>query len=115
MRHGKPAAVLLVDVDRFKYVNDTYGHQAGDELLCQVSHRLRPAAAGLQHAGPDGEDEFAAILTDLADATDAELVAKMLVEEFKQPVDLRGRGFYVTVSVGSAIYPARRRRTPPPS
>ena len=104
-RSGKPAGVLLVDVDRFKYVNDTYGHQAGDEMLCQVAHRIRSRLRSSNTLARMGGDEFAAILTDLTDPADVKLVAADLVAEFKQPIDLRGRELFVTVSIGAAVYP----------
>jgi diguanylate cyclase (GGDEF)-like protein/PAS domain S-box-containing protein len=104
-RSGRPAAVLLVDVDRFKYVNDTFGHQAGDEMLCQVTHRLRHRLRASNTLARMGGDEFAAILTDLSDPTDAQRVAQMLTEEFRQPIQLRGRELFITVSIGSAVYP----------
>jgi diguanylate cyclase (GGDEF)-like protein/PAS domain S-box-containing protein len=104
-RSGRPAGVLLVDVDRFKHVNDTYGHQAGDELLCQVAHRLRRRLRACNTLARMGGDEFAAILTDLTDANDAERVARMLIEEFNTPIELRSRKLFITVSIGSAICP----------
>lgn len=105
-RSGHAAAVLLIDVDRFKQINDTYGHQAGDELLCQVAHRLSKRLRACDTLARMGGDEFAVILSDLSSATDAEVVAKSLVDEFARPIVLRERETFVTISVGSATYPA---------
>jgi len=104
-RSGRAAGVLLIDVDRFKQINDTYGHQAGDELLCQAAHRLNKRLRSCDTLARMGGDEFAVILADLSNAADAEIVAKSLVEEFKQPIVLRDREMFVTISVGSATYP----------
>jgi diguanylate cyclase (GGDEF)-like protein/PAS domain S-box-containing protein len=105
-RTSKPLAVMLVDVDRFKFVNDTYGHHNGDELLCQVAERLRQRLRTSDTLARMGGDEFAAILGNLGAPGDAELVAKELVDAFKRPIDLRGRELVITVTIGAAIYPA---------
>lgn len=104
-RTGKAVAVLLLDVDRFKHVNDTYGHQAGDEMLCQIAHRLRSRLRGSDVLARMGGDEFAAVLCELASPDDALSVAISLSEEFREPIDLMGRKQYVTISIGSATYP----------
>jgi len=104
-RTGRPAAVLLIDVDRFKHINDTYGHQAGDEMLCQVAHRLRGRLRASDALARMGGDEFAVILADLAEPQDAEGVGKNLVAEFNEPIELQGRKQFVTLSIGSAVYP----------
>src|SRR5262249_31223915 len=96
---------LLLDVDRFKFVNDTYGHANGDELLCQVAKRLRNRLRVSDTVARMGGDEFAAILGTLSNPSDAEEGAKALVDEFKRPVDLCGRQLAVTVTIGAAIYP----------
>jgi diguanylate cyclase (GGDEF)-like protein/PAS domain S-box-containing protein len=104
-RTGRAAAVLLIDVDRFKQINDSYGHQAGDELLCQVAHRLSKRLRSCDTLARMGGDEFAVILADLSSAADAEIVAKALVEAFKRPIVLRDRETFITISVGSATCP----------
>jgi diguanylate cyclase (GGDEF)-like protein/PAS domain S-box-containing protein len=105
IRSGRAAGVLLIDVDRFKQINDTYGHQTGDELLCQVADRLNKRLRSCDTLARMGGDEFAVILGDLSNAADAEVVAKSLVEEFKKPIILHDREMFVTISVGSATYP----------
>jgi diguanylate cyclase (GGDEF)-like protein/PAS domain S-box-containing protein len=104
-RNNRPAAVLLVDVDRFKYVNDTFGHQAGDEMLCQVAHRIRRRLRASDMLARMGGDEFAAVLTELTAPEDVNIVAKSLVDEFKTPIDLRGRDLFITISIGAAVFP----------
>ena len=104
-RTGSAVGVLLLDVDRFKHVNDTYGHQAGDEALCQVAHRLRSRLRASDVLARMGGDEFAAILSNLASPDDAQRVADSLVREFHEPVVLMGRKQFITVSAGTAVYP----------
>jgi diguanylate cyclase (GGDEF)-like protein len=104
-RTGKSVAVLLIDVDRFKHVNDTYGHQAGDEMLCQITQRLRARLRGSDVLARMGGDEFAAILCDLVSPDDAIHVATLLAREFQEPIELMGRKQFVTISLGSAVYP----------
>jgi len=104
-RTGQPAAVLLIDLDRFKFINDTYGHQAGDEMLCQVAHRLKRRLRANDVLARMGGDEFAVIIADLSGPDDAQVVARSLNDELKVPVELQGRKQFVTLSIGSAVYP----------
>jgi len=104
-RNFRPAAVLLIDIDRFKHINDTYGHQAGDEMLCQVAHRLKRRMRACNTLARMGGDEFAVILNDLTSPDDAMLAAKAFNEQFKEPIELQGRKQFVTITIGVAIYP----------
>jgi len=108
-RTGQATAILLVDVDRFKYINDTFGHQAGDELLCQIAHRLRTRLRASDALARMGGDEFAAILTEISNPADAQAVADVLVREFQAPIALRGRDVFISISVGAAVYPGDGR------
>ena len=101
-RTGRTVGVLLIDVDRFKYINDTYGHQAGDEVLCQVARRLQNRLRASDVLARMGGDEFAVILSDLTQPADAHDVARAIVGEFGNPIDLHGRKQFITVSIGSA-------------
>jgi diguanylate cyclase (GGDEF)-like protein len=104
-RTERPLAVLLVDIDRFKSVNDTYGHQIGDEVLCQVANRLRNRLRLSDTLARMGGDEFAVVLCHLSHSYDTEIVARALVEEFRSPIRIQGRDISVTVTVGAAIFP----------
>ncbi len=96
---GRKTAVLNVDLDDFKQVNDCYGHAAGDELLVQVAGRMSAVTAGRGLAGRLGGDEFAVLLTDLADPSDAERIAEQLCAALAAPVTLS----VATVTVGGSI------------
>jgi diguanylate cyclase (GGDEF)-like protein/PAS domain S-box-containing protein len=105
-RNEWPMAVLFIDLDRFKLVNDTLGHRAGDKLLKEAAERLRSCIRGSDTVGRLGGDEFAAILTDLAIPSNAGLVAQKIIDVVRQPFDLDGKETYVSASVGITLYPA---------
>jgi diguanylate cyclase (GGDEF)-like protein/PAS domain S-box-containing protein len=105
-RHGWILAVLFIDVDRFKYVNDTFGHAAGDKLLKRVSERLKACVRDEDTVGRLGGDEFAVVLGFLNAAEDAAVVAKKIIQQLNRPFDLEGAELYVTASIGITLYPA---------
>jgi diguanylate cyclase (GGDEF)-like protein/PAS domain S-box-containing protein len=105
-RNDWPMAVLFIDLDRFKLVNDTLGHGAGDKLLKEAAERLRSCIRASDTVGRLGGDEFAAILSELGKPGDAGLVAQKIVDAFKRPFDLEGKETYVSASVGVTLYPA---------
>jgi diguanylate cyclase (GGDEF)-like protein len=100
-----PAALLFLDLDGFKYVNDTLGHAAGDEMLRIVSMRLRHAAREEDTAARLGGDEFALLLEGTAEPDSAMTVAQRLIGEISQPVMLDGQPINIGVSIGVALYP----------
>jgi predicted signal transduction protein with EAL and GGDEF domain/DNA-binding response OmpR family regulator len=123
-RQGHACALLLIDLDRFKVINDTLGHASGDEMLCEVANRLRACvrhseqviegaleSAGsrahrtLEAAGRLGGDEFVALLPDVADERDAERVAQRILEALRAPMLVSGQECFITASVGIAVYP----------
>jgi predicted signal transduction protein with EAL and GGDEF domain/DNA-binding response OmpR family regulator len=118
------AALLLIDLDRFKNVNDTLGHAAGDELLMEVARRLRSCvrhseqvmegaleAAGsrshrtLEAVGRLGGDEFVALLPEVGDEADAQRVAQRILDTLRDPIFVAGQECFVTASVGIAMFP----------
>jgi diguanylate cyclase (GGDEF)-like protein/PAS domain S-box-containing protein len=105
-RNEWPMAVLFIDLDRFKLVNDTLGHRAGDKLLKLAAERLRSCIRGSDTVGRLGGDEFAAILTELSIPSDAGIVAQKIIDVVRQPFDLEGKETYVTASIGITLYPA---------
>ena len=103
-RHGTALAVLFVDLDRFKLVNDTLGHSVGDGVLRMVSARLGSCLRDSDTLARRGGDEFIAILPD-TDQKGAENVAQKLVDALRVPLDAAGSEVLVTASVGIAMFP----------
>jgi diguanylate cyclase (GGDEF)-like protein/PAS domain S-box-containing protein len=105
-RHGgRAAAVIFVDLDHFKLINDTLGHPAGDQLLQQVARRLEEAVRTGDTVGRLGGDEFAVVLSDMSAVTDADGVAQKLMEALAQPFILDGREVFVNASAGITLFP----------
>ena len=103
-RHQHPVAMLLLDLDRFKEINDTFGHHHGDLLLAQVAERLRPLLREADTLARLGGDEFAIVLPH-ADADAAKLVAERVRKALREPFMLEGTRALVGASVGIALYP----------
>jgi predicted signal transduction protein with EAL and GGDEF domain/DNA-binding response OmpR family regulator len=123
-RLNHQVSLLLIDLDRFKVINDTLGHGAGDELLIEVARRLRSCvrhsdqvmessleAMGsrshrtLEAVGRLGGDEFVALLPEVTDERDAERVAVRILDLMREPIFVGGQECFVTASVGIAMYP----------
>jgi diguanylate cyclase (GGDEF)-like protein/PAS domain S-box-containing protein len=104
-RAERLVGVLFVDLDRFKEVNDTCGHIAGDELLRQAAARMRAALRQIDTVARYGGDEFVILLPEIAGAENIEAVAEKLCEQFRIPFDLEGRGVEISVSIGVAMFP----------
>ncbi len=105
-RNGEKLAVLFIDLDRFKSVNDTYGHDAGDYLLTQVSKRLTAGVRGCDILARLGGDEFGCVLTAIGSPTNAEKVARQILKALSQPIALKGQLVACTPSIGIAISPS---------
>ena len=109
-RQQTPLAVMFLDLDRFKIVNDTLGHSLGDELLRVVAERLRSVLREGDTIARMGGDEFTVLLErSEARPSDAAKIAQKLLETVAQPVRVDGHELYVTTSIGIALYPERRR------
>ncbi|GIJ07039.1 putative bifunctional diguanylate cyclase/phosphodiesterase [Micromonospora andamanensis] len=102
---GTRLALLLIDLDRFKNVNDALGHAVGDRLLVEVSARLTDAVAPPQMVARLGGDEFAIVMTGLSDAGEARALADQVVQALAEPVPLDGLPLDVGGSIGIALYP----------
>lgn len=98
-------ALLMIDVDRFKQINDSMGHQCGDSVLRELAQRLCASAREGDTVARIGGDEFAILMTGIGSASAAHLVARRIVESCKQPFDLFGRSLTVSVSIGIAAFP----------
>ena len=101
----KYLAVLFLDLDRFKLVNDTFGHDVGDELLRHVASRLVSCLRDGDTVSRLGGDEFVIILRDLAQVSDVHEIAKKIIQVFNTPFHLVDEEFYTTASIGICLYP----------
>ncbi|HKI65117.1 MAG TPA: EAL domain-containing protein [Burkholderiales bacterium] len=104
-RRRKSLAVLFIDLDRFKLVNDTYGHLKGDHLLQQTASRLRKCLRETDTLSRIGGDEFVALIPDLEARQDAEAIARKILHELAEPFSLGTEPFRTSVSIGVAVYP----------
>jgi len=104
-RGDRPLAVLFIDLDRFKSVNDTLGHDIGDELLRQVADRLNKNLRVGDLSGRWGGDEFVVYLEDFGEPRNAAAAAQKLVLVLSEKYDVSGSEVYATPSIGIAIYP----------
>jgi diguanylate cyclase (GGDEF)-like protein len=98
--------LLLVDVDHFKGVNDTYGHQAGDRLLREFARRIGSSVRATDTVARIGGDEFVVLLPDLSAAQEAAKIAAKILNAVSTPIDLAGAKVSVTASIGISAYPA---------
>ncbi len=104
-RSGGMLAVMFIDLDRFKLVNDTHGHAEGDELIKNVAQRLRACMRAGDTLARQGGDEFTALLPDLHGLDNATIIAEKIIADFKHPYHVVGTEFRATASIGIAVYP----------
>ena len=108
-RTGRVVALLCIDLDRFKTVNDFLGHRTGDLLLCQIARRLRSCVRHTDTLARTGGDEFTLILPDLDGPPGAATVAGKLLEVLNEAFLVDGREVFVTASIGVSLYPLDAR------
>jgi len=108
-RFDKIVAVMMLDLDKFKDVNDTYGHTAGDNLLKIVAKRLTSQTRKGDTVARMGGDEFMLIFTDLKDKDDARSIAEKIMDEFKPIIHIDGIEIQITISMGIALFPLHGR------
>ena len=101
-RAGSDVAVLFLDLDRFKTVNDSLGHAAGDELLCTVAQRIATCMRAADTAARLGGDEFAVLLEDLVSTREAARVAERMIAALEAPIQVAGREVFIGASIGVA-------------
>ena len=104
-RQGRYVGVMLLDIDHFKMVNDTMGHEAGDELLRDIGKRLTVCVRDSDTVARFGGDEYGMVLADMADPRDAIFVAQKMLDSFAPPFFAGGRELFVGPSIGITIYP----------
>jgi len=105
-RMGKQLAIMFLDLDGFKTINDTMGHATGDQLLKGVSSRLVAIVRKSDVVARIGGDEFVIMITNQRHAESMKLVAEKILNSFRDPFRLNGRDYYLTTSIGVAIYPS---------
>jgi diguanylate cyclase (GGDEF)-like protein/PAS domain S-box-containing protein len=102
-RHGNVVAVLFLDLDNFKVINDSLGHQTGDQLLVEVAKRLQACLRPADTAARLGGDEFTILLEDIADVREAIGVAQRIEEKLEAPIRVARRELFATASIGIAL------------
>ena len=104
-RHATLLAVLFLDLDRFKGINDSFGHQIGDALLLEASRRLRQVVRDGDTVARQGGDEFIVLLTDIPRPQDVTTVAFKIFDVFSAPFNVQGHELFITTSIGATLYP----------
>jgi diguanylate cyclase (GGDEF)-like protein len=104
-RNRKKLAVMWIDLDRYKQINDTLGHRVGDELLVEVGRRLKACLRETDSVARVGGDEFTVLITELADGSDIEMVPSKIMQAIAQPMSLAGHVLTITASAGVSLFP----------
>jgi diguanylate cyclase (GGDEF)-like protein/PAS domain S-box-containing protein len=104
-RKQRHVGVLFLDLDRFKLLNDTLGHDTGDYILKDVARRLTSCVREVDTVSREGGDEFVVVLPDLERPENARIVADKILREFSRPVEIGGQDIHITTSIGIAHYP----------
>lgn len=104
-RYNEQFSLLFLDLDRFKQVNDTMGHDAGDELLGEVAQRLQKCLRSADTVARMGGDEFAVILSRIMDSTDNAIVSEKIVSSLSHPFIVQGQECRIGVSIGISVFP----------
>jgi len=104
-RHGKRVALLYMDLDHFKHINDSLGHAVGDQLLLSVAKRLQTCVRVSDTVCRQGGDEFVVLLAEVESIGDAELAAEKLIEAMAEPHLVGAHRLHVTLSIGISLYP----------
>src|SRR5665648_14644 len=103
--HKRKLAVFYIDLDRFKIINDTKGHDAGDKLLQEIGMRYKLALRAADVVGRQGGDEFVILIEEFKESSDLEIVANKILSNTLKPIILLGEECRITASIGISIYP----------
>ena len=98
-------AVLFIDLDRFKVINDRHGHKAGDNVLQEVARKLKVCVRKMDTVARLGGDEFTIILTEISGAKDAAMVAQKVIDALTEPQQIEGEEYAIEGSIGISLYP----------
>lgn len=104
-RTEQPLAVLVIDIDNFRHVNDTLGHTAGDRIICEVAERLRHILRSTDTVGRLGSDEFGVVVEDYSHPGNILLIAQKVTNELAEPFNIDGESLLLGCSIGIASYP----------
>ena len=102
---ARPSALLFLDLDNFKWVNDSLGHDSGDKLLIAVASRLKETVRASDTVARLGGDEFVVLLTQTESDLEIAQIAGKIIDAVARPLDLVGHDFHVTTSMGISLYP----------
>jgi len=111
-RTGHQLALLVLDLDRFKIINDTLGHSTGDKVLIEIASRLKGQARGGETITRYGGDEFVILLSDVQESKTIANASQRILDIISEPIELDGRTLHVTCSLGVAIWPANGNDLP---
>jgi len=104
-RSGEKFALVTIDLDNFKFINDNYGHPAGDKLLKKVAQRLKKCTRSSDIIARLGGDEFSLLLKNIKNDSDFVMLVENIMEVFQRAIEINGKSLQVTTSAGIAIYP----------
>ena len=104
-RFERSLAIMFLDLDHFKQINDTLGHDAGDELLKEVATRLAGCIRTGDTVSRQGGDEFVVVLAEIGHPSDAARVAEKIIEALGRPAHVAARELHITTSIGISVYP----------
>ena len=105
-RHGRNLALLFIDLDQFKNINDTYGHETGDQVLRMVAERLQATIRAADTVSRQGGDEFLCLLQEVHEPTDVAIIANKILTTVLAPCEIGGITLTVQPSIGIALYPS---------
>lgn len=109
MMNGKMVSVMFFDIDKFKYINDTYGHDIGDLVLKKISHRIKDIIGKNDTAARFGGDEFVLFQSNIRSVKEIEEMAEKILNEIRKPFIIKKRYIDVTISIGISIYPKHEK------
>jgi diguanylate cyclase (GGDEF)-like protein/PAS domain S-box-containing protein len=104
-RHGAKAAILFLDLDGFKHINDSLGHPVGDKLLQSIARRLETCVRGVDTVSRQGGDEFVVLLSEIDKPDDAAIIARRMLDAVADAHSIEDRDLHITTSIGVSIYP----------
>ncbi len=104
-RHGKQVALMFLDIDHFKYINDSLGHEVGDKLLLSIAKRLQTGVRLSDTVSRHGGDEFVVLLSEVSGKQDAIQIAEKLLNLMIEPHEISGNLLHVSMSIGISLYP----------